>query len=155
MKYHELETIKLKNPKRKGRGISSGKGKTAGRGTKGQNSRAGGRRRPGFEGGQTPLMQRLPKLKGFRSIRPKTENVYTDQLNIFNNETVDNYKLHTKGLVSSPHSRVKVIVKGIVKSKITVNLQAASDGAVKQIENASGIFNKTNQIPRPAKAKKQ
>ena len=79
MQYHQLQVTKKQSKKRVGRGISAGQGKTAGRGTKGQNSRTGGKRRPGFEGGQTPLMIRLPKLRGFTSHAPKTESVYTGQ----------------------------------------------------------------------------
>ncbi len=91
MKYNELQTSKPKSARRLGRGISAGQGKTAGRGTKGQRSRTGSKRRPGFEGGQNPLMQRLPKLPGFRSIRPKSELVYTGQLNQFSGQTADNF----------------------------------------------------------------
>ena len=60
MKYHELTSTSQKSPKRVGRGIAAGQGKTAGRGTKGQGARTGSSKRPGFEGGQNPLMQRLP-----------------------------------------------------------------------------------------------
>lgn len=81
MKYGDLSISSDKKSKRVGRGISAGRGKTAGRGTKGQSSRSGGRVRPGFEGGQNPLYLRLPKLPGFKSHRPKAENVYTGQIN--------------------------------------------------------------------------
>lgn len=151
MKYHELTTIKQKSPKRVGRGISAGQGKTAGRGTKGQNSRTGGRRRPGFEGGQTPLMQRLPKLRGFKSISPKTENIYTGQLNQFNGKTVDNFILFENGLISNPHTNIKVIVKGELKAKVKVNLQSASVRAIEVITKAGGTFNKTKQVARMPK----
>jgi len=69
MKYNELNISKDKNARRVGRGISAGRGKTAGRGTKGQKARAGSRRKPGFEGGQNPLMNRIPKLRGFKQFR--------------------------------------------------------------------------------------
>src|ERR1700733_7911298 len=65
MKIHELQLESAKDRKRVGRGIGSGYGKTAGRGTKGQNARTGGGVRPGFEGGQNPLAKRLPKKRGF------------------------------------------------------------------------------------------
>jgi large subunit ribosomal protein L15 len=104
MKYHELKVASKKSSKRVGRGISAGQGKTAGRGTKGQSSRTGGRVRPGFEGGQNPLYQRLPKLPGFTSHRPKTENVYTGQLDEFSSKTVDNFTVANAGL-TSPTSR--------------------------------------------------
>src|SRR5438128_5015070 len=112
MKYHELTTAKRKSSNRVGRGIAAGGGKTAGRGTKGQSSRTGGRVRPGFEGGQNPLYMRLPKLPGFHSHRPKTEVVYTGQLDQFANKTADNAALAAAGLIASPFSRVKLVVKG-------------------------------------------
>src|SRR5688500_7844607 len=111
MKYHQLKVKAAKKANRVGRGIAHGQGKTAGRGTKCQNSRAGGGVRPGFEGGQNPLMQRLPKLRGFHSIRPKTEVIYTGQLNNLSG-TIDNSKLAEANLVSSPYTKVKVIIKG-------------------------------------------
>jgi len=153
MKYHELNVTKQKAPKRVGRGIAAGQGKTAGRGTKGQNSRAGGRRRPGFEGGQTPLMQRLPKLRGFRSLSPKAENIYTGQLNAFNGKTVDNFSLFEAGLVTNPHTIVKVVVKGELKSKVTVNLQGASEAAKAMIAKAGGEFKLTPKVARIPKTK--
>ena len=77
MKYHELTTTKNKKINRVGRGIAAGQGKTAGRGTKGQGARTGSSKKPGFAGGSNPLMQKLPKLPGFKSHRPKVETVYT------------------------------------------------------------------------------
>lgn len=149
MKYHELKATAQKNPKRVGRGISAGQGKTAGRGTKGQNSRTGGKRRPGFEGGQTPLMQRLPKLRGFRSIRVKSENVYTGQLDQFAGKTADNFTLAAAGLVSSPYVNVKLILKGEVSSKVTVELQSASESAKSAVQKAGGSF---KAVPRVARS---
>jgi len=161
MKYNQLELNKSKQPRRKGRGISSGRGKTAGRGTKGQNSRAGGRRRPGFEGGQMPLSQRMPKLRGLgkgnktmSAKKTKAENIYTGQLDAFANKNVDNYVLFENGLVSSPHTIVKVIVKGELKTKVTVSLQSASRQAEEAITKAGGSFKKVEQIPRQAKITK-
>src|SRR4051812_2113443 len=122
MKFNELELTRNKNNRRVGRGISAGQGKTAGRGTKGQNSRAGGRRRPGFEGGQSPLSMRLPKLPGFRSIRPKAELVYTGQLDQFSGKMADNFTLFNAGITTSPYVKVKLIVKGDVTKKVTVKL---------------------------------
>lgn len=153
MKYHELKTVKQAKSSRVGRGISAGRGKTAGRGTKGQNSRAGGRRRPGFEGGQTPLMQQLPKLRGFTSHRPKVENVYTGQLNIIKNQEINNFVLADAGIVSSPHTKVKVIVKGQLNNKVNVNLQLASKSAIAMINKAGGSFNPVPQTSRDPKIK--
>ena len=153
MKYNELELTKQKKPKRVGRGIAAGQGKTAGRGTKGQNARTGHSHRAGFEGGQTPLMQRQPKLRGFRSIRPKAENVYTGQLNDFNGKTADNFTLFEAGLVSSPYVKVKIVVKGELTAKVSVNVQAASEGAVNSITKAGGSFTITPRVMRqPLKA---
>ncbi len=153
MKYNQLQTSAQKTPKRVGRGIAAGRGKTAGRGTKGQNARKSGGVRPGFEGGQNPLVQRLPKLRGFKSHRPRTENVYTGQLEQLGG-VIDNFKLAEAGLVTSPFTRVKLIKKGDLTKKVSVRLQAASASSVKGIERAGGSFVITGRIGRPA-AKKQ
>src|SRR5215475_4583758 len=101
MKYNELNISKSKSPKRVGRGIAAGQGKTAGRGTKGQRSRTGSSRKPGFESGQTPLIVRLPKLHGFRAFKPKTVAVYTVQLDDLKAKDVDNFALAEAGLIDS------------------------------------------------------
>src|SRR5262245_24798959 len=108
MKFNELNVRSKKQATRVGRGIAAGKGKTAGRGTKGQNSRKSCGGRPGFESGQNPLMQRLPKLPGFRSVRPRVENVYTGQLQKLSGSKADNFTVHEAGLVSSPYVNVKL-----------------------------------------------
>lgn len=151
MKYNELSLQKSKKPNRKGRGIAAGQGKTAGRGTKGQGSRKSGGVRPGFEGGQMPLYMRLPKLRGFKSKRPPTEEVYIAQLEELKGAKVDNGVLAEAGLVSSAHVKVKVVVKGELKSKKDVHLQAASSGAIKAIEKAGGSFTVIEQQARSAK----
>lgn len=137
MKFNQLQTAKSKSITRVGRGISAGKGKTAGRGTKGQNSRTGGGVRPGFEGGQNPLAQRLPKLPGFKSKTPKAENVYTGQLDSLG-ANIDNFKLAQAGIVTNPYTRVKLILKGDVTKKTTIKVQYASKSAVKAVEKAGG-----------------
>lgn len=152
MHYHELSVQQNKKPKRVGRGISAGQGKTAGRGTKGQSSRTGGKRRPGFEGGQTPLMKRLPKMRGFTSHKPKTENVYTEQLALVNGN-VDNFSLYDSGLTSSPYVNVKVILKGDVTGAVTVAVQGASKNAIAAIQKAGGSFAKVPRVARQAKEK--
>src|SRR5665811_749296 len=103
MKYHELQTTKPKSRQRVGRGIAAGKGKTAGRGTKGQKSRTGSSAKPGFAGGQNPLMQSLPKLPGFRSHKIKAENVQTGQLAAFSGKTVDSTVLAEAKLISNAY----------------------------------------------------
>lgn len=152
MKYNELDLTAKKNKTRVGRGIAAGKGKTAGRGTKGQKARKSGGVRPGFEGGQNPLMQRLPKMRGFRSLSVPTENVYTGELNAFSG-TVDCYKLHEAGVIKSPYNRVKVIVKGEVTKKVTVMAQSASKEAIKAIKKAGGEFKQVDRAKQEAKPK--
>src|SRR4051812_4429943 len=114
MKINELQVIKKKSAKRVGRGIAAGQGKTAGRGTKGQLARTGSSKRPGFEGGQNPLMQRLPKLPGFTSHRTKAEVVYTGHLDAFAGKTADAEALAQAGLISNAFVKVKVISNGEV-----------------------------------------
>lgn len=155
MKYHELQASKNKSAKRVGRGIAAGQGKTAGRGTKGQMSRTGSSKRPGFEGGQNPLMQRLPKLPGFRSHKAPAEVVYTGQLDGLKAKTVDAATLADAGLVSSAFVKVKLLVKGDVTKKHDVKLQAASEAAIEAIQKAGGAFEKVALAARPATKKKE
>ncbi len=152
MKYNDLKVVANRSSRRVGRGIAAGQGKTAGRGTKGQSSRTGSGRRPGFEGGQNPLMQRLPKLPGFTSKRPKAEVIYTGQLDAIGS-VVDNFTAFSAGLVSSPHVRVKLIVKGAISKKVSVKLQAASEAAIASVQKSGGTFTVTPQIKRIAKEK--
>lgn len=146
MKYNELNVAKNIRPSRKGRGISAGQGKTAGRGTKGQKSRTGHRKMPaGFMGGQRAIMQAVPKLKGFKSIHPKAEVVYTDRLNDVKGN-VDNFALHKAGLIANPYAKVKVISRGELTSKVALETQFASKTAVEAIKKAGGSF---KQVPVP------
>jgi large subunit ribosomal protein L15 len=154
MKYNELSVTPTKSHKRVGRGIAAGQGKNAGRGTKGQGARTGFSKRPGFEGGQNPLMQRLPKLHGFRSYRVKAENVFTDQLNDLG-ANVDNQTLADKGLITSPYVRVKLLKRGDLTAKVTVNLQSASATAMEAIEKAGGIFKVVARPMRPSTKKEE
>jgi len=150
MKFNELNVAADKRPNRVGRGISHGQGKTAGRGTKGQNARKSGGVRPGFEGGQSPLMQRLPKLRGFRPVKPKAITIYTGQLNKLG-ANVDNFALAEAGIVESPYQRAKLVLQGDVTKKVNVRLQGASAGAAKAVQKAGGSFTSVGQIKRPAK----
>lgn len=150
MKYNELNIESYKSAKRVGRGIAAGQGKTAGRGTKGQGSRTGKKLRPGFEGGQTPLMQRLPKLRGFRSHHIPAETIYTGQINDLKAKVIDSTALAEAGLVSNPHVKVKLLVKGPELSKaFTVKLTASSQKAVEAIEAAGGSFQRVPRLKRP------
>lgn len=155
MKFHNLETAASKNKKRVGRGIAAGRGKTAGRGTKGQKARKSGGVRPGFEGGQNPLMQRLPKLRGFTSKRVPAEVVYTGQIESLKEATVDTATLAKHGLVSSEFVNVKLINKGELKRKVTVKVSAASESAAEVVKKAGGSFEKTPRVARPKTSDKK
>ena len=151
MKYNDLEVEKNTRPNRKGRGISAGQGKTAGRGTKGQKSRAGHNKMPaGFMGGQRAIMQAIPKLKGFKSFHKKAEVVYTDRLNDLKGK-VDNLILAEKGLISSPYNKVKVISRGELTAKIELETQFASKSAVEAIKKAGGSYKKVEVLKRNAR----
>jgi len=154
MKFSDLQVNKKKPTKRVGRGISAGQGKTAGRGTKGQGARTGSSRRPGFAGGQNPLMQQLPKLPGFRSLRTAAENVYTGQLDQFAGKTVDNEALAKAGLVSNAYTAVKLLANGDVTKKVTVKLQGASESAIDAVQSAGGSFEKVARVQRPVTSEK-
>ncbi|MBA3757742.1 50S ribosomal protein L15 [Candidatus Saccharibacteria bacterium] len=153
MKYNELTLQKNKQPIRAGRGISAGRGKTAGRGTKGQGARKSGGVRPGFEGGQMPLYMRLPKLRGFKSSRPKIEVIYTGQLAVFKKTTITVEELAKAKLISSPYADVKLLLNGEeLTVKKDVRLPAASQGAVAAIEKAGGSFKITERQGRVKKS---
>jgi len=154
MKFNELQVDRNKSAKRVGRGISAGQGKTAGRGTKGQMARTGSRKRPGFEGGQNPLMQRLPKLPGFKSKAVRAEVVYTGQLDQFAGKVADAEALAKAGLISNPYVKVKVIAKGEVTKKVTVKAQGISASALEAVQKAGGSFEKVAVNARPASTKK-
>ena len=142
MKYNDLEVNRNTRPTRFGRGIAAGKGKTAGRGTKGQKARTGHRKMPaGFMGGQRAIMQAIPKLKGFKSLHDKATVVYTDRLNELSGK-VDNFTLADKGLISSPYVKVKVISRGELTANRSLETQFASKTAVEAIKKAGGSFKK-------------
>jgi large subunit ribosomal protein L15 len=155
MKYNELTISKNRRINRVGRGISAGQGKTAGRGTKGQGSRTGSKKKPGFAGGSNPLMQKLPKLPGFKSHRIKAETIYTGQLDAFSGKTVDANLLSENGLISNPYVSVKLIVKGEVTKKVTVKLASASASAKAMVESAGGSFEPTKRFSRPKTSEKK
>ncbi len=141
MKLHELAPAEgsVKDVFRKGRGIGSGNGKTAGRGHKGQNARSGGGVRPGFEGGQLPLYRKLPK-RGFHN---KFATVYSivnvKDLNCFEDgATVTLEALQQAGLVSEPLDGLKVLGNGELTKKLTVVATKFSATAKEKIEAAGG-----------------
>lgn len=141
MKLHELKPSEgsrhVRN--RVGRGTSSGNGKTAGRGQKGQKSRSGGGVRLGFEGGQTPLFRRLPK-RGFTNINRKDYAIVNlDSLNVFEDGTeVTPTVLLEKGIINNEKSGVKVLAKGELNKKLTVKAAKFSATAKAAIEAAGG-----------------
>ena len=139
----ELNTIKPANgskhaKRRVGRGIGSGLGKTAGRGHKGQKSRAGGFHKVGFEGGQMPLQRRLPK-RGFKSASLKfNAEVNLTDLERLGAETVDLLTLKAAGLVGELIKTVKVIKSGELSRKVQLKGIGATAGAKAAIEAAGG-----------------
>jgi large subunit ribosomal protein L15 len=141
MKLHELKPAEgsRQERKRKGRGIGSGNGKTAGRGHKGQNARSGGGVRLGFEGGQTPLFRRLPK-RGFTNINRKEYAIVNlDALNRFEDGTeVTPELLIETGVISNERAGIKILAKGKVEKKLTVKAHKFSSTAKAAIEAAGG-----------------
>jgi len=142
MKLHDLHPVEgsNKNRKRVGRGTGSGHGKTAGRGMKGQNSRAGGGPRPYFEGGQLPLVRRLPHKRGFTNIFKVYYTVVNlDRLAAFGNGTrVDPEALVAAGIIKSTREAVKILGQGEVKHALTVEAHRFSTSAKQKIEAVGG-----------------
>jgi large subunit ribosomal protein L15 len=124
--------------KRVGRGIGSGLGKTAGRGHKGQKSRAGGFHKVGFEGGQMPLQRRLPK-RGFVSTKlGQTAEVRLSELNGVSGDNIDLLALKQAGVVPSLALNAKVVLSGKIERAVTLQGIAATKGAKAAIEAAGG-----------------
>ncbi len=123
---------------RRGRGHGSGNGKTAGKGHKGQKARSGGTR-PGFEGGQMPLYRRIPK-RGFTNRNSKTiVGINVSALEVFDNDAVVSVEtLIEKGIVKNPRDGVKILGKGELTKKLTVQANAFSESAAAKIEALGG-----------------
>ena len=143
MKLHDLRPAKgsKKQRKRVGRGDSSGSGKTAGRGTKGQKSRSGGNIPPYFEGGQLPLVRRLPRMRGFVNIfKIQFATVNLDRLNerFDKGDEVTPSALTEVGLIKSPNGLVKVLGRGELKKPLTIKAHGFSASARAKIEAAGG-----------------
>lgn len=142
MKLFELQSSpgSKKLPKRKGRGVGTGNGKTAGKGHKGQNARAGGGVRPGFEGGQMPLYRRLPK-RGFNNklFAKVYAEVNVDSLNIFENGTVVTEELlKENGIVNKVVDGIAILGNGELQKKLTVQATRFTKTASAKIEAAGG-----------------
>ena len=134
MKLHELQYTEgaRKARKRVGRGTSSGNGKTAGRGQKGQGARSGGGKKPGFEGGQTPLFMRLPK-RGFTNINRKEYAIVNlETLNKFEDgATVDPVALIEAGILKNVRDGIRILGNGTLETK---NLTVIANGFTKAAE---------------------
>jgi large subunit ribosomal protein L15 len=144
MKLNELKASPgaSKTPYRKGRGVGSGNGKTGGRGHKGQNSRAGGGTRPGFEGGQMPLYRRLPK-RGFNNKRFAADYIeinVSDLERFADGTVVDAAMLSENGSLSIPkvNDGIKILGNGDLTRRLTVKAQAFTASAKEKIEKAGG-----------------
>jgi large subunit ribosomal protein L15 len=141
MKINEIRPAEghRKTEKRKGRGLGSGLGKTAGRGAKGQNSRSGGGVRPGFEGGQLPLYRRLPKRGFTNRFAVHYAEVNVEQLDVFDNGTVVTPELlKEKGIIHNERDGVKILGQGELKKKLSVKAAKFSKSAQEKITAAKG-----------------
>ncbi|MFC2002394.1 50S ribosomal protein L15 [Chloroflexota bacterium] len=138
--------------KRIGRGDGSGHGTYSGRGCKGQKSRSGNKMRPGFEGGQLPLIKRLPQKRGFVNIfRTEYSVVNIDRLNAFEpGSEVMPEKLVAAGLVKSLRNPIKILAEGNIKHSLSVKANKFSTAAKAKIEAAGG---KVEEVGYAVKAK--
>ena len=141
MELYELapEKGQHKNKKRVGRGVASGNGKTAGRGSKGQNARSGGGVRPGYEGGQMPIHRRLPK-RGFKNPFKKVFAIINvKDLNRFEKDTIiDEAALIKSGLVKGDRDGIKLLGNGEISVPLTLKIDKVSESARQKIEAAGG-----------------
>jgi len=143
MQLHDLAPApgSTKDRKRVGRGHGSGTGKTSGRGYNGQKSRAGGAKSSGFEGGQTPLARRLPKLPGFRNInRVEYAPVNVGRLDaaFADGDIVDGASLAEKGIIKDASALVKILGDGQLSKNLTVKVDKVSASAAAKIAAAGG-----------------
>lgn len=141
MKLNDLapEQGEKKARKRLGRGVASGTGKTAGRGSKGHNARSGGGVRPGYEGGQMPIHRRLPK-RGFKNHFKKIfAIVNVEDLNRFEADAVvDEAALVRQGLIKGDRDGIKILGNGDVQVPLTLRINKISENAKQKIEAAGG-----------------
>ncbi len=157
MKLHDLRPNKGATRKRTrvGRGIAAGKGKTAGRGTKGQGARRGGGKGPYFEGGQLPFVRRLPFKRGFTNLfRIEYQEVNLDSLQerFQNDDVVTPALLAEKGLIRDAHGPVVILGRGELSHKLVVQAHRFSKSAVEQIEKAGGSIEKLELLLTGARA---
>ncbi|HEY8463912.1 MAG TPA: 50S ribosomal protein L15 [Bacillota bacterium] len=141
MKLHELKPAfgAKKAPKRVGRGIGSGLGKTSAKGHKGQKARSGGGKGPAFEGGQTPLQRRLPKRGFYNKFRHEWVEVSLEKLNCFADGTEVNPQVMLEaGIIRKLGNGVKVLGNGELEKKLVVKSNSFSKSALEKIEKAGG-----------------
>lgn len=144
MRINELKPAEgsVSKTKRLGRGIGSGLGKTSGKGHKGQNARSGGGVRPGFEGGQMPLIRQLPKIGFTNNFRKVYTTINVGELEVLdNNTTVTAQLLKSKNIISKiePYG-LKVLGNGTLTKKLNVQAAKFTDGAAKKITAAGGTI---------------
>ena len=144
MKINELKPAEgsVSKSKRLGRGIGSGLGKTSGKGHKGQNARSGGGVRPGFEGGQMPLIRQLPKIGFTNNFRKVYTTINVSELEVFDNgTTVTAELLKSKNVIAKiePYG-VKVLGNGKLTKKLNVQAAKFTEGAAKKITAAGGTI---------------
>ena len=147
MRLHDLKPDPGSKRKRKrvGRGIAAGKGKTAGRGHKGQGARSGGGKGPYFEGGQLPLVRRLPFKRGFTNIfaiHYQEVNVDMLEARFADGALVNGASLASVGLVRDASAPIKVLGRGELSKKLDVHANKFSKSAAEKIENAGGSVNR-------------
>lgn len=143
MQLHDLKPAEgsRKDRKRVGRGHGSGHGGKSTRGSNGQKSRAGGAKAPGFEGGQTPLAMRLPKLPGFTNfnrVEYVPVNVSRLEMKFADGDVIDNIALVAAGIIKHDDALVKVLGDGELTKKFTVKVDKVSASAKAKIEAAGG-----------------
>ncbi len=141
MKLHDLKPAfgATTAPKRLGRGVGSGLGKTSGKGHKGAKARSGGGKRAGFEGGQIPLMRRLPKRGFTNKFRTELVAVNVDRLDVFEDGmTVSPVELIQYGIIKNVEDGVKILGNGEITKKLTVQANKFSASAKEKIEAAGG-----------------
>ncbi len=138
-KLETIEAIKSRSKKRVGRGNGSGRGTYSGRGLKGQRSRSGGKsgtKRRGFK----MSLQKIPKLRGFKSMAPKKETVTLSMLEKVcnNDDVVTPFFLEDKGIISKPKVGVKIVASGVITKKLQIKNCLATKGAAEAIEKVGG-----------------
>lgn len=147
MKLHELKPkngSKKRKGKRIGRGLGSGKGTYSARGIKGQGARSGSKKKPGFEGGRTPLISQIPKKRGFKSIyeKPEIVNLFDLENKFKDGDNVDKKNLFKLGLINSIKSKVKILGDGDIKKKLKISADFFSNSAAEKIKKAGGEIEK-------------